>query len=546
MSLYKIQGKAERQKGIYYEFNSEDTPLGEGGMGKVYKGRCVDESTGKSRDVAVKFMYSDLPPYAIEKARREASIQFRHPNLVEMLGFIETESRSPIGETVHHYHVVSELLVGVSLDSLFEGKLTDQQGHVVPFAEKLYKDYQQDPNHFAIEIVKNVLSGLMAMHDAGYIHRDIDPTNIMITADGHIKLIDFGIAKKMNSLTTHDKHLTQAGQFVGKPEYAAPELVLGAINEQNQTTDIYAVGILLFQCIVGHVPFEGDRTDILQKQIHSPLPLNLVKDKGLRKIIAKATEKSRSKRFQSAAEFRVAIDQLNLTRNTRRSFTWPSVHINWKYVEYVAIAVICLGVLRMPHSIKEKISRTVLQVFREDSQKEKSSSITEMMQQTAQSRPLTYDKAVAELHDARTATKGMTHLQTLSDSGNADASFLLSRLYFRSKLQDDYCPDSIRALQAQLSVTGDNARAFRLLQQSIRQNPRNYQALFELACDYWKAGQRTEAVGERQGERADTLFHQARTYAAEAGDQFYVGMIDTYLAAVKQWKENLRLINQGR
>ena len=295
MSLYKIQGRAEKLRGIYYEFNSDDEPLGEGGMGKVFKGRCVDEATGKARNVAVKFMYSDLPPYAIEKARREAAIQFRHGNLIEMLGFIETEEKSVLGEPVHRYHVVSELLEGVSLDKLFEGKLTDQQGHFVPFAEKMYKDYQQDVNHFAIEIIKNILSGLMTMHDAGYIHRDIDPTNIMITNDGHIKLIDFGIAKKMNSLTTHDKHLTQAGQFVGKPEYAAPELVLGAINEQNQTTDIYAVGILLFQCIVGHAPFEGDRSDILQKQLHAPLPLKLIKHKGLRAVVAQATEKSRAK-----------------------------------------------------------------------------------------------------------------------------------------------------------------------------------------------------------------------------------------------------------
>ena len=113
MSLYKIQGRAERQKGIYYEFESDDEPLGEGGMGKVYKGRCVDEATGKARNVAVKFMYSDLPPYAIEKARREAAIQFRHDNLIEMLGFIETEERSVLGEPIRHYHVVSELLEGV-------------------------------------------------------------------------------------------------------------------------------------------------------------------------------------------------------------------------------------------------------------------------------------------------------------------------------------------------------------------------------------------------------------------------------------------------
>lgn len=89
----------------------------------------------------------------------------------------------------------------------------------------------------------------------------------MLTADGHIKLIDFGIAKQMNNLTTGDKALTVAGKFMGKPEYAAPELALGDLNHQNQTTDIYAVGILLYQCIVGHTPFEGARHEILENNL---------------------------------------------------------------------------------------------------------------------------------------------------------------------------------------------------------------------------------------------------------------------------------------
>lgn len=323
MSLCKLQGKVEKQKGFYYEFDSDDAPLGEGGMGKVYKGRCVDEATGAIRDVAIKFLYSDLSPYAIEKARREATIHFRHNNLIEMLGFVETEEKSVLDEPVHRYHVVSELLEGVSLQKLFEGNLNDQQGNFVPYAGKLFHDYQHDANHFAIEITKNILSGLITMHDAGYIHRDIDPTNIMITTDGHIKLIDFGIAKKINALTSHDKNVTHEGHFVGKPEYAAPELALGAVHEQNQTTDIYAVGILLFQCIVGHVPFEGSKVEILQKQLHSSLPSKLIKHKGLRAVIVKATAKSSAKRFQSAAEFRVALEHINTINN---GFEWKPLY----------------------------------------------------------------------------------------------------------------------------------------------------------------------------------------------------------------------------
>lgn len=516
MSLYKIQGNTEKRKGIYYEFNSSDEPLGEGGMGKVYKGRCVDESTGKARNVAVKFMYSDLPPYAIEKARREAAIQFKHENLIEMLGFIETESKSVLGETLHHYHVVSELLEGVSLDKLFEGKLTDQNGNFVPFAEKLFKDYQQDVNHFAVEIIKNILSGLMTMHDAGYIHRDIDPTNIMITSDGKIKLIDFGIAKKMNSLTTHDKHLTQAGQFVGKPEYAAPELVLGAINEQNQTTDIYAIGILLFQCIIGHVPFEGDRNEILQKQLHSPLPLKLIKHRGLRKIIETATEKSRAKRFQSAAEFRVALEKIDLNGGGGGFERKPIYYI----IGGIAACAIIIGGITLYNPKTEPTSLPPTDIVK----------------------TLTYDDAVVSLNKGD-GIKGMETLQKLSDDGNTKATYLLSRIYFKSKLADDFLPDTIASLQKNLNIKIDNKEAHTLLLKAVEQDPKNYHALYELACDFWKADQRTDAVPERDGDRAESYFYQALTYAKESNDKFYIEKISSYLADVKRWRENLNKIN---
>ena len=307
MSIVRLQGEVERRNGIYYQVDSADEPIGVGGMGQVYKGICVNERTGATRPVAIKFMFDDLPAQAIERARREASIQLRNDNLVEMLGFIEINEQTPSG-VVKHYHVVSELLNGVSLYDIFEGKTTDRDGEDVAYAVKLMQDYKNDPEHFAKIIVVNVLSGLMALHDAGYIHRDIDPSNIMVTSDGHIKLIDFGIAKQMNQLTTSDKSLTVAGKFMGKPEYAAPELALGDIQHQNQTTDIYAMGILLYQCIVGHTPFEGARHEILDKQLKAKLPLDVIQNKDLKAIIAKACEKKQELRFQTSAQMRVALE----------------------------------------------------------------------------------------------------------------------------------------------------------------------------------------------------------------------------------------------
>ena len=310
MSVIRLQGENERRDGVYYEVDTESAPIGAGGMGQVFRGICVNQINGTTRPVAIKFMYDDLPDHAVERARREASICLRNDNLVEMLGFIETVERGVGGEVKKHYHVVSELLTGVSLSDVLEGKTKDVYGNDVPFAVKMSQDFKNDPEHFATIVVTSVLSGLMALHDAGYIHRDIDPTNIMLTEEGRIKLIDFGIAKQMNNLTTSDKSLTVAGSFMGKPEYASPELVLGDVKHQNQTTDIYAVGILLYQCIIGHPPFEGPRHEVLDKQLKTKLPLAKIKNSGLRKIIATACEKKQELRYQSSAQMRVALENL--------------------------------------------------------------------------------------------------------------------------------------------------------------------------------------------------------------------------------------------
>lgn len=309
--MIRIQGETERRNGICYQVDSDDQPIGVGGMGQVFKGICVNEKTGSTRPVAIKFLYDDLPPQAIERARREASIRLRNDNLVEMLGFIEISETIQNGAVVKHYHVVSELLTGVSLSDILEGKTKDRNGEEVAYAVKLLQDFRNDPEHFAKIVVVNVLSGLMALHDAGYIHRDIDPSNIMVTADGHIKLIDFGICKQMNNLTTNDRPLTVSGRFMGKPEYAAPELAIGDVKAQNQTTDIYAVGILLYQCIVGHTPFEGACHEILEKQLKEKLPLKVIKDKNLREIIGIACAKKQEQRYQTCAQMRVALETMN-------------------------------------------------------------------------------------------------------------------------------------------------------------------------------------------------------------------------------------------
>lgn len=313
MSTIKLQGQFEKQKGIYYEVDPTDPPIGIGGMGRVYKGICVNEHSHEIKPVAIKFMFEDLPVHAIERARREASIQLRNDNLVEMLGFIETLDDMGDGQMVKHYHVVSELLHGVPLSDLLEGDVTDFEGNEVDFAIEMLMMQKEHPEQFAIKIVKNVLAGIMALHDNGYIHRDIDPSNIMLTADNHIKLIDFGIAKKLDSLSTDEEISLQTNKkerLVGKPKYAAPELIRGEVKKQNRTTDIYSIGILLFQLTCGFLPFEGNIKEVMQMQLKDDVPIAHISDPALRNIVRQATEKKQEKRFQSASEFRVALDTM--------------------------------------------------------------------------------------------------------------------------------------------------------------------------------------------------------------------------------------------
>ena len=509
MSVIRLQGETEKRNGIFYQLDSNDQPIGVGGMGQVYKGICVNERNGATRPVAIKFMFDDLPPHAIERARREASIQLRNDNLVEMLGFIEIAERTPLGDVKMHYHVVSELLTGVSLSDLMEGKTTDRDGQSVAFAEKLLADYKNDSERFARTVVMNVLSGLMALHDAGYIHRDIDPSNIMVTHDGHIKLIDFGIAKQMRTLTTNDKGLTVAGKFMGKPEYAAPELVLGDIQHQDQTTDIYAMGILLYQCIVGHTPYEGARHEILEHQLKDKLPLQVIKNKALRGIIATACEKRQVLRYQTSAQMRVALETMNSKP--------VGLQDNAKKVSaaVVAAVVILAGVSVYFFVITPETKVITKKV---------------VVQQKVQ---LTGIAKVADMMKSpNTAKAGLQELEQMAEKNDADAVFLLSRLYFRSKSSSDVVSDSVLMMQKALDIEIDNKKAHKLLLKTIETNPENYCALYELGCDFLGGDMRTEAV-ERDVDKADSFFKQALIYAKKQNDDDYVSRIQRQMEKYK-------------
>ena len=311
MPIINLQDKDSFQRGIHYEVDSSHAPLGIGGMGQVVRGELIDEKNGIHRPVAIKFLYDDLPDNVIERAKKEATIQIHSENLVEMLGFLQVEDNST-GKVIIRNNVVSELLHGVRLLDLLNGKVTDNENVPIAYAQEMYELYNKNRDLFAVQIIKNVLSGLMALHDKGYIHRDVDPSNVVITSDRKIKLIDFGVAKSISAKNSlNENQLTNIGTFIGKPNYAAPELVSGEIDQQDWTTDIYAVGIMLFQLLVGHLPFQGStQAELMSKQLNERVPVQDIQNKILANIVARATEKNQENRYQSAAEFRAAIDKI--------------------------------------------------------------------------------------------------------------------------------------------------------------------------------------------------------------------------------------------
>lgn len=313
MALVKLQGPEEQLSGVFYEYDNESTPLGEGAMGRVFKGVRVVESTKERIPVAIKCIFPNIPEHVIERARREASVRIDNPNLLRMYGFVEIITSTVVNNTIQNaksYYVIMELLDGVTLYELMQGKVTDASGYNVIALQEKHNNFVRNKANAIKDFLINILNGLSALHEAGYLHRDIDPSNIMVNRDGNIKLIDFGICKKQSTLNTQDKGLTAMGVFMGKVNYASPELVVGDVLHQNATTDIYAVGVLLFQLCTGHLPFSGADNEVLAAHMRQSLPVKEIEIKPYRKIVAKATEKVQGKRYQSAGEMKADIESL--------------------------------------------------------------------------------------------------------------------------------------------------------------------------------------------------------------------------------------------
>lgn len=247
--------------------------IGRGGMGTVY--RALD--TVLERQVAIKFFNRDelQDPGFVERFFREAraTARLQHPNIIQVYD---------MGHENSNYYMIMELLEGTTLKDLIIERAP------LPVEE-------------AVQITIEILRGLGEAHRVGVIHRDIKPQNILRSLRGTWKLADFGIAH-MSSAT---KKLTRTGVMFGSVQYFSPEQARGEAVANG--SDLYAVGIMLYEMLTGQLPFDADEgIAIAIKHIQEPVPdprkIRPDLPDSICQILFKAVEKDLSKRYQSATE----------------------------------------------------------------------------------------------------------------------------------------------------------------------------------------------------------------------------------------------------
>ena len=257
--------------------------IGRGGMAEVHLGF----DTRLSRVVAIKMLRRDLALDSIFQARfrREAqsAASLNHPNIVAVYDTGEEIVSDATNRSLAIPYIVMEYV----------------EGHTV---KELISDGTAVPINEAIEIVSGVLSALQYSHANHLVHRDIKPGNIMLTSDGKVKVMDFGIAR---ALTDSQATMTQTNAVVGTAQYLSPEQARGETVDER--SDLYSTGVVLFELLTGRPPFKGDSAVAVAYQHVEqipPTPSSILSDipDSLDRVVLKALAKNRDDRYRSAAE----------------------------------------------------------------------------------------------------------------------------------------------------------------------------------------------------------------------------------------------------
>ncbi|WP_329382546.1 protein kinase [Streptomyces sp. NBC_01351] len=255
--------------------------LGEGGMAAVY----LAHDTALDRQVAIKTLHTELGREQSfrERFRREAQAvaKLSHTNIVSVFDTGEDEFEGSLMP-----YIVMEYVEGQPLGSVLQADIAQ---------------YGAMPADKALKVTADVLAALDTSHEMGLVHRDIKPGNVMITKRGVVKVMDFGIARAMQSGVTS---MTQTGMVVGTPQYLSPEQALG--RGVDARSDLYSVGIMLFQLLTGRIPFDADSPLAIayahvQEEPVAPSSINRAVTPAMDALVARALKKNPNERFPTAA-----------------------------------------------------------------------------------------------------------------------------------------------------------------------------------------------------------------------------------------------------
>ncbi|MFJ9644340.1 protein kinase domain-containing protein [Streptomyces sp. NPDC004244] len=287
--------------------------LGAGGMASVY----LAYDSALDRQVAIKTLHSDLGREASfrERFRREAQAvaKLSHTNIVSVFDTGEGEVTFPDGrsDAAVMPYIVMEYVEGQPLGSVLAADV---------------RQYGAMPAEKALKVTADVLAALDTSHEMGLVHRDIKPGNVMMTKRGVVKVMDFGIARAMQSGVTS---MTQTGMVVGTPQYLSPEQALG--RGVDARSDLYSVGIMLFQLLTGRLPFDADSPLAIayahvQEEPVAPSSVNRSLTPAMDALVARALKKNPNERFPTAATMRDEIARVLAAGQTGAPAIVPGAH----------------------------------------------------------------------------------------------------------------------------------------------------------------------------------------------------------------------------
>ena len=275
--------------------------LGNGGMGIVYLAKQMPID----RDVAIKVLDQSLSvnPQFKDRFLNEASVlaKLNHPNIVSIFDFIEQDGQ---------YFIVMEYVQGMTLDKLIDGS----------------KGLDSET---ALNIFTQALDGFSYAHKRSIVHRDIKPSNMILNDDSTLKILDFGIAKLLMS----NSNLTRTGTRMGSISYMSPEQVMG--RELDLKTDIYSLGVTLYEMLSGKLPFDSntDSDYIVQNKIvNEPLPdlkriLPDIPD-HIASAINIATQKNPADRFEDCDSFKNFLNRVQILPPPQKQLSPNSMFLN--------------------------------------------------------------------------------------------------------------------------------------------------------------------------------------------------------------------------